>query len=61
MTDHTKVEEIRLSHHLTKESMDAIEYVVDDAGNITNLYSFITPICLSFCVFLRSHINQEIR
>ena len=39
MTDHTKVEEIRLSHYLTKDSMEAIEYVVDDAGIITNFSS----------------------
>ena len=61
MTDHTKVEEIRLSHYLTKESMDAIEFVVDDAGNIANLYSFTTQLFCLFVYFSRSHSNQEIR
>ena len=58
MTDHTKVEEIRLSHYLTKESMDAIEYVVDDAGNIANLYSFMTPF-LSFYVLFKVTLQSR--
>ena len=58
MTDHTKVEEVRLSHYLTKKSMDAIEYVVDDAGNIANLYSFMTPF-LSFYVLFKVTLQSR--
>ena len=61
MTDQTRVEEIRLSHYLTKESMDAIEYVVDDAGSISNFSHLLTFQFLSFYAFSRSYSHQEIR